>query len=256
MERFREHFRGYEDSFVLIGGAACDQWMSDSGLRFRGTKDLDIVLVLEALDAAFVLRFWQFVEEGGYTTRLRQDTGKHEFFRFLHPSIPGVPAMLELFSRAPADLELGRNQTITPVPTDESVASLSAILMDDDYYTLILAARRTVDGVPMVGAAGLIPLKARAWLDMTSREAAGGKVDEGDVKKHRNDVFRLALTLSGQAAIEIGSNVHHDLERFLQAFPDDAPDWEGILQALRNSTPRPPKPDELLQTIRTFFRLA
>ena len=75
MERFREHFRGYEDSFVLIGGAACDQWMSDSGLRFRGTKDLDIVLVLEALDAAFVLRFWQFVEEGGYTTRLRQDTG-------------------------------------------------------------------------------------------------------------------------------------------------------------------------------------
>lgn len=78
----------------------------------------------------------------------------------------------------------------------------------------------------------------------------------GDVKKHRNDVFRLALALSGQADIEIGSNVHQDLERFLQAFPDDASEWGSILQALKNSTPRPPRPAELLQTLRTYFRLA
>lgn len=35
MERFREHFRGLEHAFVLIGGAACEAWMSRSGLPFR-----------------------------------------------------------------------------------------------------------------------------------------------------------------------------------------------------------------------------
>ncbi len=50
LERFRDHFRGLETSCALIGGAACDAWMARSGLPFRATKDLDIVLVIEALE--------------------------------------------------------------------------------------------------------------------------------------------------------------------------------------------------------------
>ena len=62
MKRFREHFAGFEDRYVLIGGAACDLAMEDAGLNFRATKDLDIVLCIEALDAAFVKAFWAFVK--------------------------------------------------------------------------------------------------------------------------------------------------------------------------------------------------
>jgi hypothetical protein len=51
---------------VLIGGAACDLAMTDAGLAFRATKDLDIVLYAEALDAEFVRAFWDFVRGGGY----------------------------------------------------------------------------------------------------------------------------------------------------------------------------------------------
>ncbi len=41
LQRFREHFRGFENAFVLIGGAACEAWMSANALTFRKTKDLD-----------------------------------------------------------------------------------------------------------------------------------------------------------------------------------------------------------------------
>jgi hypothetical protein len=32
LERFRAHFAGYENNYVLIGGAACDVLMDEVGL--------------------------------------------------------------------------------------------------------------------------------------------------------------------------------------------------------------------------------
>jgi predicted nucleotidyltransferase len=57
LEIFRERFRNYSDRYVLIGGTACDLAMREAGLEFRATKDLDIVLCVEALDTAFVEAF-------------------------------------------------------------------------------------------------------------------------------------------------------------------------------------------------------
>ena len=42
--------------------------MDAAGLEFRATKDLDIVLCVEALDATFVTAFWTFVDSGGYVS--------------------------------------------------------------------------------------------------------------------------------------------------------------------------------------------
>ncbi len=51
LDRFGEHFAAYTDQYVLIGGAACTLAMDEAGQPFRATKDLDIVLCLESLDA-------------------------------------------------------------------------------------------------------------------------------------------------------------------------------------------------------------
>ncbi len=61
---FRDRFRQFESSFTLIGGAACDEWFTAQGLPFRATKDLDIVLMIEVLDRAFVATMRSFVEKG------------------------------------------------------------------------------------------------------------------------------------------------------------------------------------------------
>ena len=64
LDLFREHFGEFADRYVLIGGAACDLIMSNAGLPFRVTKDLDIVLCVETLDVAFAEAFWAFVAAG------------------------------------------------------------------------------------------------------------------------------------------------------------------------------------------------
>ena len=58
LEKFRDYFKDFTGSYVLIGGAACDWLMDDSGLRFRATKDLDIILVVEAVTDSFIIKFW------------------------------------------------------------------------------------------------------------------------------------------------------------------------------------------------------
>lgn len=257
LQRFREHFRGYESAFVLIGGAACDAWMSTNALTFRKTKDLDIVLVVEAVDLRFVERFRDFAEAGDYEERVRQQTGKREYFRFVKPKTSDYPFMLELFSRAPAGLELALGQNIVPVAVDASFVSLSAILMEEGYYELVVATRYEADGVPMVGVDGLIPLKARAWQDLKTRSDAGEKIDENDIKKHRNDVFRLALTLTGDGGRDLAENIRADLERFLAAFPDDSEDWPSIENAVQATMGAGTRLSlaELRQAITGYFRL-
>ena len=41
IESFREWFRGYEEQYAIIGGIACDLLMTNEGLDFRATKDID-----------------------------------------------------------------------------------------------------------------------------------------------------------------------------------------------------------------------
>lgn len=187
---FLAHFRNFSDRYALIGGTACDMAMNEAGLDFRATKDLDIVLWVEALDEPFVTAFWAFIRAGNYQVQQRS-TGEPQFYRFHKPSAEGYPFMLELFAREPDVLRVAEGSHLTPLPMDEEVSSLSAILMDDGYYEFIRAGRKETDGLPWVDAEHLIPLKARAWLDLSQRRAAGEKIDSKAIKKHKNDVFRL-----------------------------------------------------------------
>ena len=40
--------------------------MTEEGLDFRATKDIDLVLIIEAVDANFVKKFWEYVNQAGY----------------------------------------------------------------------------------------------------------------------------------------------------------------------------------------------
>ena len=47
IDSFRDKFRGFEDCYTVIGGAACDILMSEADIDFRLTKDIDMILILE-----------------------------------------------------------------------------------------------------------------------------------------------------------------------------------------------------------------
>lgn len=220
LDRFRAHFAGQEDRYVLIGGAACELVLGEAGLPFRATKDLDIVLCVEATDTAFGRTFWAFIEAGGYETRQRGD-GTNEYFRFIKPKDDSYPFMLELFARKPGGIDLPEGAVVAPVPFDEDVSSLSAILLDDLYFAALLTGRRTVDGVSILDQTRLIPFKAKAFLDLGKRRADGQTVDDRHIRKHRNDVFRLMQMLGPDDVVDLPREIAGHVAAFADAVSAD-----------------------------------
>ncbi len=255
MENFRRHFAGFEESFVLIGGAACDEWFTRIGGHFRATKDIDMVLVLKAVQTRFFPHFWAFIEKGGYEVGQRSD-GKQTYFRFIKPSTANYPKMIELFSAVPLDIEPFPGQQVVPIPVDEDLSSLSAILMDHDYYQFIMGQRDILNGLPLIKPAGLIVLKACAWLDLALRRSQGHTVvKEDEVHKHRSDVFRLASILPVGQELDLLGKIAEDVRAFLKAFPVTSPEWPAIIQSLGNSGIRL-TPFDLLGIMKTYFKVS
>ena len=224
LDRFREHFAGHEESYALIGGAACDILFGEAGLPFRATKDFDIVLCVEVVSAEFGTVFADFLEAGGYRARERS-TGRREFYRFHLPSDETFPAMIELFARRPDTQLLSNAAELSPIPVEEDVISLSAILLDDDYFEALRKARRVIDDISLVDERLLIPFKAHAFLDLSGRKANGEDVDARHIRKHRADVFRLAQLLPGSGNLRLADPIRADLAAFLEQVSSD-PDFD------------------------------
>jgi hypothetical protein len=246
LKRFKEYFELHKDKYVLIGGTACMIVMEDVGLEFRATKDLDIVLHVEALDGEFVKAFWSFIKAGGYQNRQRS-TGKEFFYRFYSPSNHDFPAMLELFSRVPDLVKLTDGSHLTPIPLSEVATSLSAILLDDDYYHFIHTGRREIGGLSVVDASHLIPLKARAWIELNRIRNSSGKVDEKDVRKHRNDILRLYQLLSPMQRIKMPQSIKEDMMFFLNRMEDN------VTLDLKNLGLRQVGIEEVVENLRKIY---
>lgn len=227
IDSFRTHFTAYSYNYVLIGGTAATLAMEEVGADFRATKDLDIVLCIEALDKEFAQAFWKYVKAGGYENR-QKSTGNRLFYRFYAPRNPEFPEMLELFSRVPDALQIAVDSHLTPIPVGDEVSSLSAILLNDDYYRLIHERKREVDGLTIVGPECLIPLKARAYIDFYNRKQAGETIDSRDIKKHKNDIFRLFAILDPSEKPTVGAEIQSDLSKAFDLLKNDNIDLKSL----------------------------
>ncbi|MGC5702817.1 hypothetical protein J4P02_21670 [Pseudomonas sp. NFXW11] len=246
LDRFRDYFADYTDRYVMIGGVAAFLSMEDAGLPFRATRDLDIVLIIEALDSSFAGRFWEFIQAGGY--QIRQRTNQQPiFYRFTSPTDTRFPAQIELFSRSPEGIELVAGATLAPIPIDEAVSSLSAILLDDDYYDFLIAGMQQIDSITHIGADRLIPLKAHAWLNLNERQDKGEQIDSKNIRKHRDDILRLSVLLTPNSTT-LSQQIAEDLQLFLDRLIEQQmdPTTIGLTEDLQ----------QLVSRIREAFHLA
>ena len=215
---FQEWFKDFESHYVLIGGTAASITMNEAGLPFRGTKDLDIVLHVEVLTPAFGRQFWEFVEAGGYQKKEADSERKLCLYRFQKPVDDEFPHMLELFSRVPQGVNFVPPGHLTPIPMDELISSLSAILLDDDYYQFVLSGRKMKHGTPSwVGEDRLIPLKAVAWMEMNARVLQGETIDSRKINKHLTDIVQLSALLVPSQTIDTPEKIKTDLQAFVKA---------------------------------------
>jgi hypothetical protein len=216
MDGFKAWFQGYDHNYAIIGGTACDILMHRAGIEFRATRDIDMVLIVEALTSDFGLRFWEYIKSGSYE-HCRRSTGKPEFYRFTKPKSSDYPQMIELFSRRMDGILLPEDAVLTPLPIDENISSLSAILLDDAYYEFLKSGIQVLEGMPILDETHLIPLKAKAWLDLSSRARSGEQIDSKHIKKHRNDIVRLSALLPEDSQMQLPDIVAADMKSFLNA---------------------------------------
>lgn len=166
MESFREWFAKYSNQYVIIGGTTCDLLMIQDDFDFRATRNIDMVLILESLTPEFGTHFWEYVCDAGYE-HCNKSNGEPELYRFTHPSDSDYPYMIELFSRRSERIQLPAKAHLTPLPLDDEISSLSAILMDDEYYRFLLKGKIVVDSVQGLCVGYLIPFKIWAYLDLS-----------------------------------------------------------------------------------------
>ena len=70
LDIFHEYFSEYTNQYVLIGGAACSISFEEQELDFgRTTKDLDMVLIVEAQTKEFVIDFGSLLQTAVTETR-------------------------------------------------------------------------------------------------------------------------------------------------------------------------------------------
>lgn len=170
IETFKDWFQGYSTRYVIIGGTACNLIYSEYGAPERATRDIDMIVVAEAFDREFYARFVEFVRTGGY--QHKNKASEYELYRFERPADVSFPPKIELLSRRPECLEgieteLGRFQTV------DASGSLSAILLDDDYYDLVEKGVTEIGGLPVLSLHYLPVFKIHAWANLSDSKAAG-----------------------------------------------------------------------------------
>ncbi len=105
--------------------------------------------------------------------------GRREFYMFHNPTDTSYPAMLELFARKPEALEIPEDAGLTVVEVSDETLSLSAILLDTDYYEALLESRRVIDDILVLDERLLIPFKARAFVGLSQRKDDGEPMPSG-----------------------------------------------------------------------------
>ena len=223
LDIFKKYFEEYPDNYIIIGGTACDLILDEAGFIPRATKDIDIILIVEALNAGFVKQFWQFIVDGNYE-RKEKNEDERKYYRFMKPKNIKFPFQIELFARNPDLLDFDGQSYLTPIPVDDNLTSLSAIIMNDDYYHFMLEHSVLGNGLHLANIEALICLKAKAYLEITERIANGSKEDAKQLRKHKGDVFRLAVMLTGNDEFKLPESVKAHLQAFVDVITEELPD--------------------------------
>ena len=223
IDKRRQYLGAYKGYYVIIGGTACNLNLEEANLQGRATKDVDMIMICEALTDEYLTSFWDFIKAGGYSAwQVKSEDETHRcFYRFIDPKDSDFPKYIELFSRKPDSIQLPEDAHLVHIPVSDYFSSFSAILMDDDYYAYAVSHAVELDGVQAIDHDALIVLKIKAYLNNIERKTAGQKVQSDDIDKHKRDVYRMAFLLTPEDSFDAPETIKEDIRRFLAAIESD-----------------------------------
>ena len=219
--------------------------LEEEGALSRATRDIDMILFVEALTGDFIKAFWSFIDAGGYQTKLRS-SGKPRLYRFQKPKDRNYPYLIELFSRDESMIGESPQDGIIPLAAPDELSDLSAILLNENYYSLAQKGARVLNGITILGTHEIILFKAKAYLELSSQKASGSLVHISDIKKHRNDIFRLACILSEKPYLIDDDLIKSDLVAFIDIAKPTSEELWALKVGITN-------PDQLIETLGKVF---
>ena len=209
LEHFGNYFSDFKEDFIIIGGVATVIQLEQLGFDARVTKDIDMVIVSHP-KSDFTDKLTSYIQQGGYTIQYNKD-GQYSFYRFFDPEEKAFPKQLELFAENFDLLDLLPNQHIIPIDKKEIIHNLSAILLDKNYYDMIVENIDILEGVPVANPAAIILLKAKAYREIGERNGS-----TREMKKHLNDILRLSVTLAGTHKGKLDGQIKTDIMSILE----------------------------------------
>jgi hypothetical protein len=144
-------------------------------------------------------------------------------FRFINPK-ESFPVQIELLSRFPDVLGKPTGFHLTPIPVGEKIPSLSAILLDEEYYYHTIDSSIIEEGIRIANPLSLFCLKVKAFLNLTEEKKTNSDVRSGDIKKHRDDAFKLlAMRIDPLTPIELSDTMKSELSIFIDMMEKSLP---------------------------------
>ena len=213
LSHFQDYCKDLDEHYVVVGGFAT-LMLLDSELENHGKATFDIDLVLLTSNSAeMTKRIKKYVKEGGYKIQTGSKD-QYQYYRFVEPQKENFAKEIELFASNENSLELEDEQRIIPVDPEEGLYSLSAIMLDPEYFEMI---KNNVDKnhrAPCTNTQATIMLKMSAFYDLKNR-------DEKKKKKHRRDILKLALLLTGDEQIKLVGRMVQDFDVFIEHLEQD-----------------------------------
>ena len=94
-------------------------------------------------------------------------------------------------------------------------------------------------------------LKAKAFIDLSDRKANGETIDENNIRKHKNDIFRLAIMLTETDKFTLSADIQYDMNNFCQKVSQSLPD-----STFFKSIGLPAKPQEVFDLLCNAFNIS
>ena len=214
LSHFQKYCKEFDEQYVVVGGFATIMLLDEELGEGHGKATFDIDLVLLTNNSVeLAQRIKQYITDGKYDIQVGEKE-QYKYYRFNNPKEENFAKEIELFASNENKLELDDKQRILPIDPEEGLYSLSAIMLDPEYFEMIKNNVNKSGAAPCTNTQATIMLKMSAFYDLKKRE-------DNKWKKHRRDILKLSLLLTGEEEIKLVGRMEEDFDSFIQHLKEE-----------------------------------
>ena len=214
LSHFQKYCKEFDEQYVVVGGFATIMLLDEELGEGHGKATFDIDLVLLTNNSVeLAQRIKQYITDGKYDIQVGEKE-QYKYYRFNNPKEENFAKEIELFASNENKLELDDKQRILPIDPEEGLYSLSAIMLDPEYFEMIKNNVNKSGAAPCTNTQATIMLKMSAFYDLKKRE-------DKKKKKHRRDILKLSLLLTGEEEIKLVGRMKEDFDSFIQHLKEE-----------------------------------